>query len=339
MLRYSLVSINVLIVLAVLAFILLPTDSSDTNAESLTASAANGATINPLDTLSSSEIAATAAQLAQLPETTAIVNQADSDQAQLSMIASSNSVITKPQVVTSNYASNKDIQTYIVQNGDTLASVASKFDLSQNTIRWSNNLGSSILSSGQKLLIPPVDGVVYTVQSGDTVASLAAKYGASADEITAYNDAELKGLTVGEVIIIPGGSIAPPRPTYSSYGGYGFGGGFAFGSSAIYGYNGYDFGECTWYVATQIPVPANWGNAATWAYYAAQTPGWVVSSVPSVGAIAQNSYSAGGAGHVAIVVAVNGNQIEVRDMNGIAGWDRVGQAWQPVSTYQHFISR
>lgn len=337
MVRFSLIGGNLLVVLAVLVFAFgIPGSSTNTTAESLAVSPASASDgLNPLDTLSSSEIAATAAQLAGLPETTSIVNQADSDQAQLNMIASGSSMITKPQVVTSDYVSNKDIQTYSTVNGDTLASVATKFNLSQDTLKWSNNLSSTILTPGQKLLIPPVNGIVYTVKSGDTPASLAAKYGANEAEIVAYNDAEIKGLTAGEQIIIPGGSMPQPVVTASSFGG----GGFAWGNSAIYGSNGYDFGECTWYVATQIPVPANWGNAATWAYYAAQTPGWQVSSIPTVGSIAQNSYSAGGYGHVAIVRAVNGNMIEVSDMNGIAGWDRVGTAWQPLSTYQHFISR
>lgn len=339
MIRASLIGGNLLIVLAVLAFAFgIPGSSSDTTAESLADSPASTSnTINPLDTLSSSEIAATAAQLAGLPETTSIVNQADSDQAQLSMIASGSSVITKPQVVSSDYVSNKDIKTYTTVNGDTLASVAAKFNLNQQTLKWSNNLSSAILTPGQKLLIPPVNGIVYTVKSGDTPASLAAKYGANESEIVAYNDAEISGLQPGEQIIIPGGSM--PQPVVSAYSFASSGGGFAWGSSPVYGSNGYDFGECTWYVATQIPVPANWGNAATWAYYAAQTPGWQVSSIPTVGAIAQNSYSAGGYGHVAIVKAVNGNMLLISDMNGIAGWDRVGTAWQPASTYQHFITR
>lgn len=327
--------------LAVLAFILY-TPGSNANEASQAAlaysSATSANTVDPLDTLSSSEIAATAAQLAGLPETTAIVNQADSDEASLNMIAAGSSVITKPQVVTSNYYSNKDIKSYTVENGDTLASVAAKFGLDQNTIKWSNPSAGSILTAGEKLLIPPVNGIVYTVKSGDTPASLATKYSSDEAQIIAYNDAEIGGLKPGEVIIIPGGQQPAPVFSFANYGGYG-GGGFAWGLSAVYGHNGYDYGYCTWYVASQIPVPANWGNASTWAYYAELTPGWNVSSVPTVGSIAQESYSAGGAGHVAIVEAVNGGMIEIRDMNGVAGWGRVGTAWESISTYQHFISR
>src|SRR6185312_9645908 len=109
---------------------------------------------------------------------------------------------------------------------------------------------------------------------------------------------------------------------------------FAWGSSAIYGFNGYDWGNCTWYVATQIAVPANWGNAATWAA-GARAAGWTVGPTPAVGAIAQTPYAAGGLGHVAIVdgVSADGTQVLIRDMNGIAGFDRVGIAWEPASRY------
>ncbi|HUC88199.1 MAG TPA: CHAP domain-containing protein, partial [Candidatus Binatia bacterium] len=63
-------------------------------------------------------------------------------------------------------------------------------------------------------------------------------------------------------------------------------------------------------------------------------------SSPQVGAIAQTPYAAGGEGHVAIVDAVSadGSQIQFRDMNGLAGWDRVGYSgWVSASTFPHYI--
>jgi len=59
------------------------------------------------------------------------------------------------------------------------------------------------------------------------------------------------------------------------------------------------------------PVPANWGNASSWAYFAHMS-GWNVSSSPTIGAIAQKG---GGLGHVAIVIGVNPDgTVTVRDM-------------------------
>jgi surface antigen len=64
--------------------------------------------------------------------------------------------------------------------------------------------------------------------------------------------------------------------------------------------------------------------------------GWHVSTTPTVGSIAQKG---GGEGHVAIVTAVNPDgSIQVRDMNGIAGWGRVGYGTKSATTFQHYIS-
>jgi len=99
-----------------------------------------------------------------------------------------------------------------------------------------------------------------------------------------------------------------------------------------------------------VAVPTNWGNAATWAYYGRQS-GWNVSSNPSVGAIAQTPYAAGGQGHVAVVRAVNGDgtiwvsemnsfgQKSITDSTPYGGWDRTD--WKIVSTshFPNYISQ
>jgi surface antigen len=235
--------------------------------------------------------------------------------------------------------SRADIKDYTTVAGDTVTSVAAKFGVTSDSIRWSNGLNADGLTAGKVLVIPPVNGIVYTVSAGDTPDSLAAKFRANKDKIIAYNDAELNGLTVGSRIIIPDATSVVAASAASVSRAAAPAGAVAWGSAPVYGYNGYDYGYCTWYVATQIAVPANWGNASTWAYYAASS-GWNVSSTPTVGSIAQTPYAAGGLGHVAIVTAVNGDQIQIRDMNGIAGWGRVGYSgWLSASAYPHYISR
>jgi surface antigen len=246
-------------------------------------------------------------------------------------------VVAKPQIVSTALKSRDDIKTYVAVAGDTVSTVAQKFGITSDSIKWSNGLTSDTLALGTKLVIPPVNGVVYTVKSGDTVQSLAAKYKASADQIVAYNDAEIAGITPGEQLLIPNGQIqaAPARATGGGGGVYLAGGSF----TPQYGSNGYDYGYCTYYAAARSGAPGNWGNANTWAYYAALS-GWTVSSTPRPGAIAQTS--AGYLGHVAIVEAVSadGSQIKYSDMNGIAGWGRVGYSdWVPVGHFQHYIYR
>jgi len=298
----------------------------------------NPAAVNPLDQVSSTDIALTVATMNSLPETTAIANQAQSAAAEVAMANTSDNVVAKPEVVATALKSRADIQTYTAVTGDSVASLANKFGITSSSIMWSNGLTGNNINPGAKLLIPPVNGIVYTVRPGDTPDSLAVKYKSNKDQIIAYNDAEINGITPGEQIIIPDATLATASSgrTITNI----TAGSFPWGNGPIYGYNGYDYGYCTWYVATQIPVPSNWGNASSWAYYASLS-GWNVSTSPTVGAIAQTPYAAGGEGHVAIVDAVSadGSQIQIRDMNGIAGWGRVGYSgWIPTSTFVHYIT-
>jgi surface antigen len=337
-LRMALLLSNVVILAVILVFVLGNPRSSEAviTPSALDNANQNSANANPLDQLSSANIALTVAQLTSLPETTAVANQAESETADLAIISNSDNVLTKPQVVATALKSRADIQAYVTQSGDTLASLAAKFGVTSDSIRWSNNLSGSTLAAGVKLEIPPVNGIVYTVKAGDTPATLAQKFSANQAQIIAYNDAEISGLQPGELIIIPNGTQATVATSV-------FSPGFAWGTGPLYGFNGYDFGFCTWYVATQVSVPGNWGNASSWAYYA-RLSGWNVSSTPTVGAIAQTPYAAGGEGHVGVVdgVSPNGDQVHVRDMNNYGdggGFDRVGSSWVATSTYPNYISR
>jgi surface antigen len=286
---------------------------------------------NPVDGLTAYDIAANVAHIVNLPEARPLDSQAQSAHVAVAVSTSDTNVVAKPQLVTTTLKTRSDIKDYIVAAGDTVSAIAQKFGVTSDSIKWSNGLTSDTVAAGTKLVIPPANGIVYIVKSGDTIQSLATKYKANVDQITTFNDAELAGIQVGEQILIPGGQIQ----TVTAPRGIGFAGTF----SAVYGSNGYDYGYCTYYAAAKSGAPSNWGNANTWAYYAALS-GWTVSSTPRVGAIGQTS--AGYLGHVAIVEAVSddGTQVKYSDMNGIAGWGKVGFSdWTPVGHFQHYIYR
>lgn len=284
------------------------------------ASVTNAQAVNPLDTLSAADIAANASILAGLPETGFIINYADSVRTDLTTaISSDTEIVAKPQILSSDVKTKEDIQEYTTVAGDTLGNLASKFGVTSDSIKWSNNLTRDSLAAGLKLVIPPVgvNGIVYTVKAGDTPDSLATKYKADKSRIITFNDAEITGLVAGERIVIPDGSIAVVTSLRTPY--YA---GFAFGSSAIYGYNGYVPGYCTWYVANKRisigrPLPANLGNAAQWDNRAPQG----FDHNPRVGdAVVTNDR---GAGHVAYVEQVyEDGSVRVSEMN-YAGLYRV----------------
>ncbi len=108
-------------------------------------------------------------------------------------------------------AGSDQISIYVVREGDNLSQIASMFNVSVNTIVWSNDIdrGSKIVP-GQTLVILPVSGVKYEVKKGDTVKSIAKKLNSDADEIIKFNDLPASGqLAEGQTIIVPNGEIAP----------------------------------------------------------------------------------------------------------------------------------
>jgi len=110
--------------------------------------------------------------------------------------------------------SRYQIDDYMVKGGDTLATIAKRFDVSVDTIKWANNLKNDTIKPGQVLKIPPITGVVHKVVSGETVYSIAKKYGVTAQNIVNYvwndfADQETFALTAGQIIYVPDGVIKP----------------------------------------------------------------------------------------------------------------------------------
>lgn len=331
--RYGLLASNVLILAAIAVFVLRGSSSSVTAEANLQSAAqTSGVATNPLDNLSSADIAVGLARMTSLPELTAVTNQADSVKAEMAVSPADNTVVGKPQQVVTALKSRKDIKTYVAADGDTMASIAGKFGVTSDSIMWSNGLNGNGVAAGTRLLIPPVNGIVYTVKGGDTVDSLAQKYHTDKNKIIAYNDAEISGIQTGEQIIIPDAQQSTTQAAAAIVYGVAYGGSASYGGSGScfyqgHGYPGYgyDCGYCTWWVALRRaqagnPVPSNLGNASSWGYLA-RSYGLSTGSTPQVGAAVVTSTR--GAGHVAYVTAVNGDgTITVSEMNHL-GWNVV----------------
>ena len=112
-----------------------------------------------------------------------------------------------------------EIETYVVQEGDTIGSLANKFNISSFTISQVNGLAwDAKLKVGQEVKIPPVSGLIHKVKKGDTVSSLAKKYSTTKEVILYQNGMESEDtLVVDKELIIPGGIMpAPPRNSNTS---------------------------------------------------------------------------------------------------------------------------
>jgi murein DD-endopeptidase MepM/ murein hydrolase activator NlpD len=103
--------------------------------------------------------------------------------------------------------------TYTVVKGDTLSTVAEKFGVSVNTIKWANDLSRDVLSVDQVIKIPPVTGVVLKVKEGETVYTIAKKYKTDAQKIVNFpfndfTDLDTFALASGQTLVVPDGVIA-----------------------------------------------------------------------------------------------------------------------------------
>lgn len=120
-----------------------------------------------------------------------------------------NSATVRPGMATGNKTEQirRETISYLVESGDTISTIAQKFDIGVNTILWENNLNAySVIRPGDSLAILPVSGVKYKVASGESLKSIAAKYSVSEESILAFNDISGEGrLQIGQMLMIPGG--------------------------------------------------------------------------------------------------------------------------------------
>ncbi|HEV7454946.1 MAG TPA: LysM peptidoglycan-binding domain-containing protein [Candidatus Saccharimonadales bacterium] len=344
LLRSGVVALNVLLLVAIGTFVWRGSHAEQVLTRSGTPSTratGSNALGEPLDQISSADIALNAAKAVVLYETPGLVNQAQSAAVELATAPADRTVIAKPQAVATTFASRKDIKGYTVVAGDNVSSIAAKFNITSDSVMWSNNLSGNTVNAGLQLAIPPVNGIVYTVKSGDTLDSLANKYRANKDQIIAVNDIELTGLKVGDQILIPNGQQPAPVIAFRASG------------TASYGpANGYDWGFCTWYAANRRaqmgnPVPSNLGNANTWAVIAASF-NIPTGASPQVGAVAVKHSRA--PGHVGVVESVNADgsfwmsemnsygQRSMTDSSGAGGFGAVDWKLVPadlINTYTY----
>lgn len=344
--RFSIVTANVVLLAAIgVSITRISSDASNGSSHSsakafISSNAANDS--QPLDTLASTDVAVHISRLVQLEESTAVINKADTASAELAVSSSDDQVLSKPQIVSTALKSKKDIKLYTVVAGDTVSSIATQFGITPDTVRFSNGVNGETLPVGKVITISPVNGITYTVKAGDTPDALATKYNVSKEQLIAFNDAEISGnFKAGEVIVIPD-AIQPAEVRTASYGirtTAPRGASFSFGSTALYGGNGYDYGWCTWHAANrriQIgnPLPKNLGNASSWLSLARKA-GLPTGNQPQAGAVLYHK-NIGGLGHVAFVEKMNDDgSALVSDMN-YPTWGRVTYRTIPPSEFSNY---
>lgn len=113
-------------------------------------------------------------------------------------------VLKLPSDKASDIEQEKNTITYTVQKGDSLYSIARKYDTTIDRIKELNNLTTNLLSIGQVLLIPTDTNLetTYTVQKGDSLYSIAKKYDTTVDRLKQLNNLSSNLLSIGQILIV-----------------------------------------------------------------------------------------------------------------------------------------
>ncbi|HVX92961.1 MAG TPA: LysM peptidoglycan-binding domain-containing protein [Candidatus Dojkabacteria bacterium] len=160
--------------------------------------------------------------------------------ANLALAASNQDLLAQKSVTTIGTLDNVakyESSVHVVKPGDTLTSIASAEGISVATLMWANDLtAADFIRPGDKLVIPPGNGVLVTVKKGDTIFSLGKKYKTDPQLILTVNVqyATPEDIHVGDSLFIPDAiAITPPvssKPVYSGVVA-------SAGGSTSYGYN------------------------------------------------------------------------------------------------------
>ena len=122
-----------------------------------------------------------------------------------SNVLSIGQVLKIPSSESSNTGSNTGTtNTYVVKSGDSLYSIARKYNTTVDEIKRLNNLSSNLLNIGQVLKIPSGSSTnTYVVKSGDNLYSIARKYQITVDELKKLNNLNSNLLSIGQVLKVP----------------------------------------------------------------------------------------------------------------------------------------
>ncbi len=110
---------------------------------------------------------------------------------------------------TGENTSSSDYDTYIVKSGDSLWSIARRYNTTVNKLKDINNLKSDLLSVGMKLLVPKgsvssnISNKQYVVKEGDSLYQIAKNNGTTVTELINLNNLPTTNLAIGQVLMLP----------------------------------------------------------------------------------------------------------------------------------------
>ncbi|MEG2322680.1 MAG: LysM peptidoglycan-binding domain-containing protein [Bacilli bacterium] len=113
------------------------------------------------------------------------------------------------------YSNVIDLSIYKVTKGDSLYSIAKKYNVTIEALKKANNLSNNLLNIGQILKIPSKQEIpsynVYIVTKGDSLYSIAKKYNVNVEQLKLANSLSNNLLNIGQVLKIPSKQNTNPK--------------------------------------------------------------------------------------------------------------------------------
>ncbi|WP_391121040.1 LysM peptidoglycan-binding domain-containing protein [Psychrobacillus sp. L3] len=243
---------------------------------------------------------------------------------------------------TSNPSDSSNTSTYTVKSGDSLSKIGSQYGVSSNSLMEWNNLSSTLIHIGQKLVVKgsktsttnsasnssnSSNTSTYTVKSGDSLSKIGSQFGISSKTIMELNNLSSTAISVGQKLIVSGSttSTSTPTSTSSSVGNnivsvakqY-LGAKYVFDGASP---SGFDCSGFITYVYNKAGISTSRLSAA--GFYNASTP----ISKPKIGDLVffSNTYKSG-ISHIGIyigdnkMIAASGYFVQISDIDG-AYWE------------------
>ena len=204
-------------------------------------------------------------------------------------------------------------ETYVVQAGDTLSTIASATELTTDEIAAANGISDvHFILVGQEIKLTADASVAseapVVAEEAAPSAEVAPVEAPVVEQAPVVEEAPVVEAPVVEAPVaeeVVADEPVAQTPNYNT------------DMTAVPG-NSYYAGQCTWYVKNTLSWVGNfWGNANQWAASAAAA-GRLVDSNPTVGSVAVFMPGVAGAssyGHVAVVTGVNSGMVTISEMN------------------------
>ncbi len=204
-------------------------------------------------------------------------------------------------------------ETYVVQAGDTLSTIASATELTTDEIAAANGISDvHFILVGQEIKLTADASVAseapVVAEEAAPAAEVAPVEAPVVEQAPVVEEAPVVEAPVVEAPVaeeVVADEPVAQTPNYNT------------DMTAVPG-NSYYAGQCTWYVKNTLSWVGNfWGNANQWAASAAAA-GRLVDSNPTVGSVAVFMPGVAGAssyGHVAVVTGVNSGMVTISEMN------------------------